>query len=85
MARNDDLQGCSFADILERLEAGRIGHRAAMEWLDIESYHELVEVMHLNGRRMPGHRDMIVTQETRDLLRSIIRPLPKKAATKRDA
>ena len=42
-SRDNDLSGCSLADVLERLAAGKIGHRAAMEWLGIESYHELVE------------------------------------------
>ena len=85
MARNDDLEGCSLADVLERLEAGRIGHRAAMDWLGIESFHRLVETMHLNGRRMPGHRDMEVTPETRELLLSVIKRRPRKAAGKADA
>ncbi len=82
MARNDDLEGCSLADVLERLESGRIGHRAAMDWLGIESYPKLVEIMHLNGRRMPGHREMEVTPQTRELLLSIIKRRPKKAPGK---
>jgi hypothetical protein len=28
---NDDLKGCSLADVLKKLEKGKIGHRAAME------------------------------------------------------
>ena len=84
MIPDDELKGLSLADVLELLEAGRIGHRAAMEWLDIESYHRLVEIMHYNGRRMPGHREMEVTQDTRDLLLSITHKLPKKAAAKID-
>lgn len=77
---DDDLKGLSLADVLELLEAGRIGHRAAMDWLRIDSYSELVEIMHFNGRTMPGHRPMIVTDETRALLHRICRPLPKVAA-----
>ena len=30
---NETLNGCSLADVLEKLEKGKIGHRAAMEWL----------------------------------------------------
>jgi hypothetical protein len=49
-----DLKGCSLTDVLKRLEKGKIGHSAAMEWLNIESQDELVEIMHVNGRLMPG-------------------------------
>ena len=73
---NNDLSGCSLADVLERLEAGKVGHRAVMEWLDVDNYHDLVETMHFNGRIMPGHRDMVVTKETQALIRQITRPLP---------
>jgi hypothetical protein len=31
---NEDLKGSSLADVLEKLEKGKIGHRAAMEWLN---------------------------------------------------
>ena len=34
---NECLKGCSLAEVLEKLEKGKIGHRAAMEWLNIES------------------------------------------------
>ena len=73
--RNSDLSGCSLHDVLERLEAGKVGHSAVMEWLDIDSYNELVETMHFNGRMMPGHRDMIVTPETQALIRQVSRPI----------
>ena len=69
----DDLKGCSLADVLERLEKGKIGHSAAMEWLNIESVDELVEIMHTNGRLMPGHQPMRVAPETRALVRAITR------------
>ena len=72
---NEDLRGCSLADVLERLEKGRIGHRAAMEWLNVASHAALVEIMHLNGRLMPGHQPTRVTPETRALVRSIYRPV----------
>jgi len=70
----DDLKGCSLADVLERLEKGKIGHSAAMEWLNIESVDELVEIMHTNGRLMPGHQPMRVSPETSALVRAITRP-----------
>jgi hypothetical protein len=70
---NETLKGCSLADVLEKLEKGKIGHRAAMEWLNIESQDELVEIMHVNGRLMPGHQPMRVAPETRALVRAITR------------
>jgi hypothetical protein len=70
----DELKGCSLADVLEKLEKGKIGHRAAMAWLNVKSYDELVEIMHVNGRLMPGHQPMRVSPETRALVRAIFRP-----------
>jgi hypothetical protein len=72
---NQGLEGCTLADVLKKLEKGRIGHRAAMEWLNIESLNELVEIMHVNGRLMPGHQPMRVAPETRALVRAISRPV----------
>lgn len=74
MTNLDELKGCSLADVLARLEKGRIGHQTAMEWLNVRSYDELVEIMHTNGRLMPGHQPMRVPPETRALVRSIFRP-----------
>ncbi|MSP01525.1 MAG: hypothetical protein EXR07_10840 [Acetobacteraceae bacterium] len=74
---NDDLKGCSLADVLEKLEKGKIGHQAAMEWLNIKSHDALVEIMHTNGRLMPGHQPMRVSPETRALVRSIFRPITR--------
>jgi hypothetical protein len=71
---NEELKGCSLADVLEKLEKGKIGHRAAMEWLNVKSYYDLVEIMHVNGRLMPGHQPMPVPPGTRALLRRIFRP-----------
>jgi hypothetical protein len=68
-----DLKGCSLADVLEKLEKGKIGHTAAMEWLNVKSYDDLVEIMHVNGRLMPGHQPMRVSPETRALVRAITR------------
>jgi hypothetical protein len=62
---SDDLEGCSLADVLEKLEKGLIGHRAAMEWLGVESYGRLVDIMHFNERLMPGQQPMRVSAETR--------------------
>ena len=75
----DDLKGCSLADVLEKLEKGKIGHRAAMDWLHIDSIEELVETMHVNGRLMPGHQPMRVDPATSDLVRSITRPTARPA------
>ena len=77
MTGKDDLKGHSLADVLEKLEKGKIGHRAAMEWLNIESYDALVDIMHANGRLMPGHQPMRVSPETRALVRAIFRPVPR--------
>src|SRR5690242_2538533 len=68
---NEELKGCSLADVLEKLEKGEIGHSAAMEWLNVTSYADLVEIMHANGRLMPGHQPMRVAPATRALLRLI--------------
>lgn len=74
---NEDLKGNSLANVLEKLEKGKIGHRAAMAWLNVASYDALVEIMHMNGRLMPGHQPMRVAPETRALLRRITRPLAR--------
>jgi len=71
---NDDLKGNSLADVLEKLEKVKIGHRAAMDWLNVKTYDTLVEIMHTNGRLMPGHQPMRVAPETRELMRRIFRP-----------
>lgn len=71
---NEDLKGASLVDVLEKLEKGKIGHRVAMEWLNVKSYDDLVEIMHVNGRLMPGHQPMRVAPETRALVRRIFRP-----------
>ena len=76
MTAADPLAGCSLAEVLAKLERGRIGHRAAMAWLNIDSYPALVEIMHANGRRMPGHRPMRLSAETEALLRAVTRPAP---------
>ena len=75
----EELKGCSLADVLEKLEKGKIGHGAAMEWLNVESLDELVEIMHVNGRLMPGHQPMRVAPETSALVRAITRPVPRPA------
>ena len=72
---NEELKGCSLADVLEKLEKGEIGHCAAMVWLNVNSYNDLVETMHVNGRLMPGHQPMRVAPETRALLGRIFRPV----------
>lgn len=71
----EDLKGLSLNDVLEKLQKGKIGHQTAMEWLNINSQNELVEIMHQNDRLMPGHQPIRVSRETRALLRSVTRPL----------
>ena len=63
----------TLAEMLDKLERGRIGHTEAMRWLGVNSYNELVEIVHYNGRQMPGHRPTPVPPETRSLLRQITR------------
>jgi hypothetical protein len=70
----------TLAELLEKLERGRIGHGEAMRWLGVDSYNELVDIVHLNGRQMPGHRPMPISDETRALLRSITRAVPRSEA-----
>lgn len=68
----------TLAELLDRLERGRIGHAAAMRWLGIDSIEELVRIVHHNGRQMPGHRPMKLSPETRALLRRVTRkPRPQ--------
>ena len=85
MTRNEDLIGCSLTDVLEKLERGKIGHRAAMDWLHIDSLNELTDIMYANGRVMPGHQDMEIAPETRALLRRITRPAQIKRKLKSTA
>ncbi len=59
----------TLADMLDKLERGRIGHSEAMRWLGVDSYTALVEIVHANGRQMPGHRDRPVPEATRAVLR----------------
>lgn len=44
-----------------------------MDWLGVETYDDLVRIMHFNGRKMPGHRNMRVSKETRELVLSVTR------------
>jgi hypothetical protein len=65
----------TLAEMLDKLERGRIGHREAMQWLGVDSYNELVEIVHTNGRQMPGHKAMPVSAETRSVLRLVTKPV----------
>jgi hypothetical protein len=78
LAVNEDLAGCSLGDVLDKLEKGKIGHAAAMAWLNIESLNDLVEIMHVNGRLMPGHQPMRVSRQTQALVRAVTRPAPSR-------
>jgi hypothetical protein len=75
---DEDLRGLSITDIMRLLEAGKIGHQTAMDALQLDTYHDLVRVMHNNGRTMPGHQPMIVHPETRALLKRITKPLAQR-------
>jgi hypothetical protein len=75
-----DYEPKTVAQLLELLERGRVGHRFAMDWFGIDSYPRLVRIMHLNGRRMPGHKPMRIRPETMELLRKVMRPARKRAA-----
>ena len=46
----------TLAEMLDKLERGKIGHGEAMRWLGTDSINELVATVHANGRQMPGHR-----------------------------
>jgi hypothetical protein len=65
----------TLAEMLDKLERGRIGLAEAMRWLGVDSYNELVEIVHYHGRRMPAHRPMPIAPEMRALLRQITHPL----------
>ena len=69
MLTHHDLDGIGLPRVVEMLEKGKVGHGAVMDYLYITSIHELVRIMHANGRQMPGHRPMPIRQETLDLLK----------------
>jgi hypothetical protein len=73
---DEEADAMTLAEMLDKLERGRIGHAAAMKWLGVESINELVAIVHANGRQMPGHRAMPLSPETRDLLRQVTRKVP---------
>ena len=82
MLGDDELKGLSVDDVLELLEHGKIGHRLAMDYFGYESYIDLVETMHANGRTMPGHQPMRIAPETLELIRQIVRKPPKSRTAK---
>jgi hypothetical protein len=65
----------TLADMLDKLERGRIGHAEAMRWLGVESLNELVAIVHANGRQMPGHRATKLPEETLAVLRQVTRKM----------
>lgn len=80
MLDRDDLRGLTVAEVLETLEKGKVGYGAVMDYLRIDKLTELVEIMHFNGRQMPGHKPMTIRRETLDLLKQIIGHPPKQDA-----
>jgi hypothetical protein len=71
----EETAAMTLADLLDKLERGRIGHSEAMQWHGVDSYTELVAIVHANGRQMPGHRPTAISSETGALLRRIMRPV----------
>jgi hypothetical protein len=65
----------TLAELLDKLERGRIGHSEAMRWLGVDSYAALVEIVHANGRQVPGHRARIMVAETRTMRRPAKEPV----------
>ena len=61
----------TLSEMLDKLEKGKIGHTEAMKWLGVDNYPALVEIVHANGRQMPGHRALRVSKETLSLLRDV--------------
>jgi hypothetical protein len=43
------IQTTTVADIVKAVSTGRMGNRAAIKALQLRSYDELVETVHLNG------------------------------------
>jgi len=48
--------GKTVAEILEAAANGRIGHKAAIKALHLETYNDLVETMRLNGLALWAHQ-----------------------------
>jgi toxin ParE1/3/4 len=74
---NEDLKGNSLADVLEKLEKGKIGHRAAMEWLNITSYerHWPLYILYMKLPSM-GSFGKVALVFLRSTLRVLILALP---------
>lgn len=64
----------TLAEMLDKLEGGRIGHTEAMQWLGVDSYNALVDIVQTNGRQMPGHRAIPLSAETRAMLLLATKP-----------
>ena len=56
------------ADVIDAVARGRIGHREAMERLGLDSYPQLVDTVHANGRIMWAHRPRRPDAKTMTLL-----------------
>jgi len=65
----------TLADVLDKLERGRIGRLETLRWLGVDSYAALVEIVHANGRQMPGHKARPVSADTGALLRLVTKPV----------
>jgi hypothetical protein len=58
----------TVAEVIDAVANGRIGHREAMQKLHLESYGELIETMHANGRRLWAHKPTKPDPKTLDIL-----------------
>ena len=56
------------SDIIEAVAGGRMGHGEAMRRLNLDTYADLVETVHLNGRTMWAHRPVRPDARTKALL-----------------
>lgn len=62
------VQTTTVTDIVKAVSAGRMGNHAAIEALQLRTYDELVETVHLNGYTMAGHRPMADRRENAMLI-----------------
>jgi hypothetical protein len=79
-----DLEDLRLSEVPAKLERGKVGQLAVMDWLGIDSDPRLVEIKHHNGGRMPGHMPRRTPPEAVELFRLAhglsAKPRPKFAA-----
>lgn len=57
------------AEVIDAAARGKIGHRAAMQKLNLTAYPDLLETMRLNGKALWAHKASRVDSGLVDLLR----------------